>query len=113
MIYAMQGINGGCIKVGCSNDPAKRLVELQTGSPHKLVILGVVAAPDEAERNIHRYLGKGWHSDWSHGEWFYPTKDVIDALESAGLIERRLIVTPVTRSNADRQRDYRDRKKSH
>ena len=60
------------VKIGYSRDPNKRLLEMQTGSPHELSVLALfpcltreAAAAKEKEFHI---LFSTWHH---RGEWFY------------------------------------------
>ena len=59
------------VKIGISNNPIVRLRELQTGSPHKLIILRSLLCrnwPDAAdiERKMHAELSRFCED----GEWF-------------------------------------------
>ncbi len=41
-IYFIGSLESGTVKIGKSNNPEKRLAELQTGNPHKLILYGVI-----------------------------------------------------------------------
>ena len=64
------------IKVGISNDPKRRLKDLQTSNPYKLKLLSVYQPkqPVIAERVIHALLDK-YHE---RGEWFNCSFDIAD-----------------------------------
>jgi len=78
-IYFVQAGKGGPIKIGRADDPDKRLLELQVGSPERLVTLAVFDGPAWLERACHREFSK----DQGHlrGEWFKPTKRLLDFLK--------------------------------
>src|SRR5688572_30552615 len=59
------------VKIGVSDTPVLRLRELQTGSPHPLVIVRAFRCPsrpvaNEIEKDMHRRLKE----DCENGEWF-------------------------------------------
>lgn len=54
------------LKIGLSDDPARRLRSLQVGSPVPLTLLAHVLGSREKERYLHRRFA---HLR-SHGEWF-------------------------------------------
>ena len=72
MIYFIQAGQNGPIKIGKSDDPERRLGQLQTGHYEKLRLLWVSFAPDSDEEKLHD-LFKDVHI---RGEWFEP-EDVI------------------------------------
>lgn len=56
----------GPIKIGFSARPQERLNQLQTGSGHRLVIIGTFEASEEVEIELHSQFAE--HR--LHGEWF-------------------------------------------
>lgn len=63
--------NGTHHKIGISNDPEKRLRQLQTGSSETLSLDGMIEADDDFESLLHEEL-----SDWHvRGEWFLLDED--------------------------------------
>ena len=73
-IYFIGSLESGTVKIGKSNNPEKRLVELQTANPHKLVLYGVIDdVSSELERRLHRILDPFR----LEGEWFKLTDEVI------------------------------------
>lgn len=85
MIYFAQAEGTDLLKIGYTGgDPAKRLGELQTGCPHKLVL---VAAIEGSERDE-----SGWHSEFAEervsGEWFRLTARLTAAICKAVAGER-------------------------
>jgi hypothetical protein len=79
-VYFIEAIGARRVKIGFSDDPAKRLSQLQTGSPHKLQLLFSLPGDCETERQYHKkyaHLRVGPNS-----EWFYfdaELKQLIDA----------------------------------
>jgi hypothetical protein len=71
------------VKVGSSNDPARRLAELQTGSPHRLWIdyrVAVSGCASQVEFAAHDILA----AHRGLGEWFaVPTEAAIAAIHAA------------------------------
>ena len=67
-VYFIEAENG-LVKIGCTNDIEKRLVNLQNMSPIPLNLLLLLNCDGEASRienALHRKLEKQHH----HGEWF-------------------------------------------
>lgn len=64
-VYAIDGGNG-LVKIGWSRDPLRRLYALKTDCPGDAKLLGVVAATQKQEREIHALL-----AEWRRRrEWF-------------------------------------------
>lgn len=85
--YFVQSVEGGPIKIGyTSQDPETRLANLQTGSPTVLRIVGLIS--ENRERELHEQFEKSR----SHGEWFRPTKDLLDfiAKNASDTLQERL-----------------------
>ena len=73
-IYFIGSLESGTVKIGKSNNPEKRLTELQTANPHKLVLYGVIDdVTSELESRLHRILDPFR----LEGEWFRLTDEVI------------------------------------
>lgn len=64
MVYFIT--DGRYTKVGCGNDPAKRLLELQTGNPLELSLVKTIEGSFEEEKAIHKSLSL-YHV---RGEWY-------------------------------------------
>lgn len=60
---------GGPVKIGCASDPEARLLQLQTGSPYPLRLLGYVPGGEKLERELH----KKYAHLHMQGEWFRAT----------------------------------------
>lgn len=74
VVYFIRAEQMAMIKIGFSNgEPDRRLVALQTGSPCRLELMGVVRGDEDTERRFHaRYL----HLH-SHGEWFHESPELL------------------------------------
>ncbi len=66
MIYFIKDTVSQAIKIGYSKKPKSRLGELQTGNPHKLIIVGTVKGTEADEHSFH---GK-FAEHRLEGEWF-------------------------------------------
>lgn len=77
-VYFIQGLSGGAIKIGFSNDPQSRLKTLQTGYPDILRVLCLVPGNEKTEIFYH----KKFELYKLSGEWFKPVKQIFDEIES-------------------------------
>jgi hypothetical protein len=74
-LYFVQQGTDGPVKIGVSQDPAKRLSYLQVGNPDPLHLIGAwqgVERGDELE--LHAFL----EGERLRGEWFKPTRPVLE-----------------------------------
>jgi hypothetical protein len=69
------------IKIGFSLMPDLRIVELQTGSPHDLKLLGWVAGNTDTERSLHDQFEE--HK--IRGEWFRAHPDLLDFIKRSAV----------------------------
>jgi hypothetical protein len=65
-LYFIEAINTGFIKIGRSNNPERRIIQLSTGSPNQLVLLGTISGGSVLEAELHRRFGYLRE----RGEWF-------------------------------------------
>ncbi len=77
-LYVIQSATTGAIKIGRSNDPLKRLAQLQTGSPYRLRIILVVEGGGWREGEIHKKLSAWKTTHANGGEWF--SEDAIGSI---------------------------------
>ena len=62
---------GDRIKIGYSQDPRKRLLDMQVGSPVELTLLHVISCPTRShQRLVERQLHEKFAALRVHGEWF-------------------------------------------
>jgi len=80
-VYFIQGEDGGPIKIGTSKNVENRLHALQTGFPHKLVVLAVIKGNDRIERGLH-YKFKNYRLS---GEWFKPAEELLEYINSLAI----------------------------
>jgi T5orf172 domain len=67
-IYAMESEDGRLVKIGYSEDAAKRLLELRVANPG-LRLIGVASGNRETERDLHvRFAGSHYDGEWFHAE---------------------------------------------
>jgi len=75
-VYFIQGVHGGPIKIGYSNNLKRRLSVLQTSYPDKLHIIAYIPATQKFEHKLHKDLKR--HR--LYGEWFSPTPEVLQVI---------------------------------
>lgn len=73
-VYFIQAEDGGPIKIGYSDDPAKRLIELQTSHHSPLVIRSTISGPPSLERKLHTRF----RAHRLSGEWFSPVAEIAE-----------------------------------
>lgn len=66
VVYFIEAIGRGTVKIGVSRDVNKRIASLQVGSSEELSLLGTVPGDVELERALHRRYSK----ERTSGEWF-------------------------------------------
>lgn len=70
------------VKIGIASDPKRRLSQIQTGNPEKLVILAVFHGNARTERELHKRFAARRKS----GEWFdFTGMDPVQAVTAAGV----------------------------
>lgn len=83
LVYFMQPIGGGPIRIGYSKRPDTRLSHLTSFSPVKLEIITQFTA----SRYVEAWLHDHFREDRLHGEWFTPSLrlfEIIDAVKRNG-----------------------------
>jgi len=79
-IYFIGSTELGAVKIGRADDPYKRLIELQTGNPHRLTLFNVVKdVSPHSEQICHNKMD---HLRL-HGEWFKLTDELISLMMNA------------------------------
>ena len=69
-LYIIQSKVTGAFKVGKSDDPERRLRQLQTGCPYLLRIILIMEESGNLEPRVHQYLKTYKTRFSSGGEWF-------------------------------------------
>jgi DNA-binding XRE family transcriptional regulator len=85
MIYFVRSIDA--IKIGYSEDPKKRIAELQVGASEQLECLLVIDGNKDDERNLHERFGE--LSTKSTGEWFHIKQPIFDFIHDNAKNDRR------------------------
>ncbi len=67
MLYIMHHVGQEFVKIGVATDVESRRLQVQTSSPHPVVVLLSLPGGDELERVLHNIFAKYRHS----GEWFH------------------------------------------
>lgn len=78
-LYFIEALDSGFIKIGRSVNPERRLAQLSTGSPSKLVILGKISGGSKLEMDLHKRFGLSREK----GEWFKITNELRDFIKEA------------------------------
>lgn len=78
MIYFIQAVGSGHIKIGLARDVKKRIRGLQTGSSYLLRIIGIIDAPDSLEKELHKKFAKFKIKN----EWFRPDPELLAYIKS-------------------------------
>lgn len=79
-VYFIQADENGPIKIGfTSDDPKKRLSQLQTANPATLKLLGAICGTTAKERELHTALAE-WRMQ---GEWFQSHPTVLETIQAA------------------------------
>ncbi|WP_396442583.1 MULTISPECIES: GIY-YIG nuclease family protein [unclassified Limnospira] len=63
-------------KIGFSKHPQKRLKQLQTGNPRRLILLAVCNLPNSFEKEFHRFFKKYKFNN----EWFLIPPNELDCI---------------------------------
>jgi hypothetical protein len=98
LVYFVQGIDGGPIKIGIAVDPDERLRELQCFSPLRLAIRRVMPGGQAKEAEIHARF----RHERLWGEWFEPEFEVVEFARAKHLFGRDGAKLPVDRLRAER-----------
>lgn len=94
-LYIMQMAKTGAFKIGRSNNPHKRLGQLQTGCPYTIRLILVLPNQGHREKEIHKgmmaYKTRVYRGEWfreegwgSLPEWVYE-QIPLDVLEAVNL----------------------------
>jgi hypothetical protein len=78
LVYFLQAEQLRLIKVGVANDLARRIGNLRTGSPDKLIILGIMRPMDRSATSLEQEIHSRFWADRHHGEWFDPSAGLLD-----------------------------------
>jgi hypothetical protein len=85
MIYFIQAIDGGLIKIGLTSRPSIRLSQIQVWSP---IILRILATMD-GDSNVEVALHDRFRRHRRHGEWFDPDPEILDLIAQHEVMSQR------------------------
>lgn len=97
VVYVIGSTNGHAVKIGRSDDVARRLAEIQRMSPVKLEVLWQVQAGGDLETALHRRF----KARRTHGEWFDFGDDDPVALVGQAAAEEVERLARLARSNTE------------
>ena len=65
-VYAAWQQNTNLCKIGCSNNPNRRVQTFRTGNPYEVVLLGCVPSQNgyADERRVRQLLGNNFTREW-------------------------------------------------
>lgn len=69
---------GDAIKVGVTTDVAKRMMAIQVGNPHKILLLHSINLSKKHVREIESEIKTIFHKTVLNGEWFQANQCIID-----------------------------------
>ena len=75
-VYFIEG--AGMVKIGLSENPESRLMDLRNHSPVPLTLVGAIRGSADLEQLLH---GR-FRELRSHGEWFFHRADLVEMTES-------------------------------
>lgn len=98
VVYFIRAESGGPIKIGFTDDVAKRLSSMQSNHPDNLVLLATTEGSSDEEKSLHarfRHLR-------TRGEWFNPGDDLISYINELRDVTNRDPSHAVTRHEVSR-----------
>jgi DNA-binding CsgD family transcriptional regulator len=110
MIYFVENLTSGVIKIGFTTNPGKRLATLQNASADPLGLMGVLPGGPAEEKRIHRLFAQ--HR--LRGEWFRggdAMRAEIVSMLAAEAAKPASVEPPRTPSGRQPRRDAIDRKR--
>jgi hypothetical protein len=78
-VYAILNRTGH-VKIGQSNNIARRFSQLRVGSPTEIWLMAVMSPDPTQEEWFHKLFAK---VPRSHGEWFAPNREMVAAIREA------------------------------
>lgn len=90
-VYFIQCAPFGPVKIGSSANPANRIRDIQTASPHELRLLCVAVGSERDEKALHAVFAQ----ERIRGEWFRPSERLMNEIERIAMMERSLGRNPL------------------
>lgn len=85
-VYFIQCAPFGPVKIGSSANPANRIRDIQTASPHELRLLCVAVGSERDEKALHAVFAQ----ERIRGEWFRPSERLMNEIDRIASMERKL-----------------------
>lgn len=99
-VYFVQGENTRLVKIGFSSVlPRTRMIDLQVGSPDRLILLAKLYGNSATESQLH----ERFKNDCVRGEWFNPSEELmlfVDLLNPKNT-EKSLTITDPTQNELE------------
>lgn len=83
LVYFVQGIGGGPIKIGAAKDIAKRVRQLQCAAADRLTVLSMALGGFVEEKRLHTWFRAARMS----GEWFAPVDELLEHIDALPSVE--------------------------
>lgn len=84
-VYFIEAERLGLVKIGWGADAARRMSQLQVGSPDRLILLGALLTDDPVA--LEKELHETFSDQRVHGEWFKPSEALSEIVEKAKLYQ--------------------------
>ncbi|MAN86406.1 MAG: hypothetical protein CL555_05950 [Algoriphagus sp.] len=85
-VYIVTAPSVGMAKIGFAHQVYRRFYALKTGSPVPLILAAII--PSDAGNE--RHLQKRFEDQWSHGEWFRITPEILELCATFGVEKQNL-----------------------
>lgn len=79
-VYFIEAEGLGRVKIGCADNAKRRLAELQTGSPVRLILRGVI--PNDDAHHFEDHFHRHYAADRLIGEWFNLTPEIEELIQA-------------------------------
>jgi len=93
-IYFIQAKELGYVKIGVSDNPERRLKELQKGRLDELILLTYIEGNIELEKKFHKrfakYNLKSIKNNFNEDEWFLGDKEILTAIDKIIFLKKQL-----------------------
>ena len=76
-VYFAASETFGMVKIGCSTKSAERLSQVGAWVPFKIYLGAMTKGGFDLETHFHALFA----DSWSHLEWFFLTKDIVDVMD--------------------------------
>lgn len=109
LVYFIQGVHGGPIKIGLAQDPEQRLKSLQAGCPYLLRITHTIEGGRRRERQLHLRFAECRLG----GEWFEATPELVKLAYARADETAPTLFRPAEREQANSEMYGREAENAH